>query len=226
MVNKKCVIFDMDGVIVDTEPVHFEAMSKVLKKYNATLPENLFRTFVGKRATECFGILKLHYSIPEEIDQLIIKHDEWYSSILKEKIQQKILLPTKGLVNLLKELKQYDFLAGLVSSSPRWQVKFILESFDLSNYFQATIAGDEVKDGKPNPEGFLFCARKLSVSPESCVVIEDSPLGIEAATRCSMKAIALASSYFNIEALSKANCIIKGFEEISPQKISSILELE
>jgi len=219
----KVVIFDMDGVIVDTEPVHFEAMAQVLADHDAVLPESLFRTFVGKRAPECYGILKHRFSLPETVEQLIQKHDQGYARLLREKILTGALKPMKGLVNFLQELLDSGFAIGLVSSSPRWQIDLILDRLKLDRYFEATVAGDEVTEGKPNPEGFLLCAEKLSVQPQACVVFEDSPWGIEAAARCSMKTVALASPYFDVSAYCKADYIVRGFHEISVKMMTSLM---
>ncbi len=140
-----------------------------------------------------------------------------------ERILTGTLKPMKGLVSLLRELRDSGFAIGLVSSSPRWQIDYILNRLKLDRYFDATVAGDEVTEGKPNPEGFLLCAEKLSVQPQACVVVEDSPWGIEAAARCSMKTVALASAYLEAEAYRKADCIVRGLQEISSDKIRNLL---
>lgn len=208
------VIFDMDGVIVDTEPIHFEAMKIVLGQRGHLLIEGLFCTFVGRRADECYAHLKKRYLLDEHVPHLIREHDSHYGRLLQERLREGTLPAAPGVVDLLKSLKESHIPRGLVSGSARWQVNNILKCLNLEEYFQTTVAGDELVEGKPDPEGFLRCSRSLALPSTACIVIEDSPHGIEAARRASMKVVGVLSRYMSKDAYRTADLTVLNLEEL------------
>jgi beta-phosphoglucomutase len=205
----KAIIFDMDGVIVDSMPYHFIAW------YEALRP-------LGLRVS-CFDV----YS----------KEGERWDKSLKDFLRQAKIRPTKALLKkifshrqrifrsyfkrlifrgaeeFLNCLKKKGYALGLVTGTPMQQLNGILPP-RIKNLFDCIITGDKVKNGKPHPEPYLRAAESLGVKPRDCVVVENAPLGIESAKRAGMFCIALTTSLPR-EYLKKADVVVDTLEEIT-----------
>ena len=184
----KAVIFDMDGVIVDTEPLLAKTVTQALKNQGIKLTTKEYLEHWTKNGGNIKQYIK-NKNIAFDFDLYRKEKREIYSSLLKQKIPI-----IEGAVEAIKILhKKYQL--ALVSSSDNAFVNQILDSTDIKKYFSVVVGGDDVKLGKPDPEGFLLAARKLGVLPEECVVLEDAEKGIVAAKAAKMKAIAIPNKY-------------------------------
>lgn len=181
----KGVIFDLDGVLIDSEPLHVEATNRVLKKFGFSLTEEENRPFEGLRENEYWLALKKRFGIDEKADKLINEENEEMWKILKE----RKLKPREGVLELLKYLKDKGFKLAVASSSPKKQVEYMLESMGILELLDVVIGGDEVDRGKPDPEIFLKTAELLKLKPDEILVVEDSINGIEGAKRAGMDVI-------------------------------------
>jgi beta-phosphoglucomutase family hydrolase len=185
MKNIECVIFDMDGLILDTERLSFEAWRKILKKYGRVMTRETYTTLMGityenvvNRLIEIYGQELPIAEIYAEKNMEVLKfmHDNG--------------VPVKpGIYELLDFLVERNYKLALATSTSREKAVNLLERVGIKDKFGVMVFGDEVVNSKPDPEIFLKAAEKLGVNPEKCIVLEDSSAGIEAAYRAGMKGI-------------------------------------
>lgn len=183
----KAVLWDLDGVLVDTAPFHLQAWRELFAGLGKDLSEDEFRRTFGLRND---AILRsLLGELPEErVDELSRRKE----AIFRQRISGNVR-PMAGAPALLNRLRRAGKRTAIVSSTPRENVEVLLRSLKLEDAFDAIIAAEDVRRGKPDPEGYLLGAERVGVAPQACVVIEDAPGGVEAAKRAGMKCIGLAA---------------------------------
>ncbi len=218
MYGNYCVIFDMDGVLADTGPIHFESWVKMGEEIGIKFTREIFKQTFGQQSPEITRKL-----VGPNIDEALV--EKWAN--LKEKYYRELvtekLKPLPGVIKIINELKSEGFKLAVGSSGPPENVKLLLTSLRIKNYFDTIITAAEIKRGKPEPDVFLIIAKILNVSPKNCIVIEDAPVGIEAAKRAGMISIALTSTH-NKEDLLDAQLIIKDLTEIKIKDIIILFE--
>ncbi len=214
-----CVIFDMDGVLADTGPIHFESWVNLGRFIGVEFTRELFEETFGQQSPTITR--KLVGPDPDEV--LIEKwaniKEKNYREIVKDK-----LAPLPGVMKILADLKSKGFKLAVGSSGPSENVDLVLTSLKIKHYFDVIITAAEVKKGKPEPDVFLIVAKTLNINPKNCIVIEDAPVGIEAAMRAEMIPIALTTTH-NKEELLNAHLIIKDLTEISIEDILRMFKL-
>jgi len=213
----KAVIFDMDGVIVDTGPMHFEASRQTLNKYGAELTEELFQTYRGMREIESYQKYLDHFSLDLDAEELVKKREEVFLDILKRGFE-----PSKDIINLLKDIKKGGLRLSLASSSDKIIVHAIIDSLGITNLFDSIINGDMVRKGKPEPDIFLTAANGLNENPSECVVVEDAYSGVQAAKAAGMKCIGYMCKGSGHQDLSAADIIIDDFNDLTLEKIQGL----
>lgn len=173
----KAIIFDMDGLMIDSERVTCECYKKYLAKMGLEITEEFYIQLLGRTAAACKEKFLKQYGeeFPYE-DSVKTVHRMMAEQFLEEGIPLK-----KGLKELLKYLKKNNYKTIVATSSERKRVDDILKNAGLTQYFDASICGDEVQNGKPHPEVFLKACEKLGVSTQEALVLEDSEAGIRAA---------------------------------------------
>lgn len=174
---KKAVIFDMDGLMIDSERVTYNEYVKKLEQlghYDFT--EELYRNCLGKNKQGICQVFIDHYGEDFPMTEVWNDVHVWIDESLRQYVPKK-----KGLVELLEYLKANNYKTIVATSSGRTRVDEILKNADLTKYFDDTICGDEVTHGKPHPEIFLTACQKLDVKPDEALVLEDSEAGILAA---------------------------------------------
>lgn len=203
----KAVIFDMDGVLVDTERYHERAYKAVAKKFGVDLTEKEITQFKGVTALENIKYLFRKYKINENAKKYTLLKDKIYRGYLKN------LKSVPGAISLLKKLKKKKIKLALASSGSRLNVQFILNKLKIKKYFDVIINGEQVKKGKPDPEIFLNAAKKLKVRPKDCIVIEDAVNGVKAAKNAGMFTIAIATT-FTKQKLKDADLVLDSLKEL------------
>lgn len=187
MKRVKAVIFDMDGVLVDSEPIHVQTEKRMFRKMNLDISDEEHAGYMGTATDvmwkQIIGKRNLPIDIPE-ITELTIKEGLPYFYSL-EKID-----PMPGLIDLLEKLKSKNIPMAVASSSDPETIRIILEKSGLRKYFLQAVSSSEVGKSKPEPDVFLHAAKILGVLPENCVVFEDSKNGIKAAKAAGMYCIA------------------------------------
>jgi beta-phosphoglucomutase len=190
----KAIIFDLDGVIVDTAIFHYQAWKRLANEYGFDFTPEQNERLKGISRLESLEILlsigEIEISSTEEKDRVASKKNKWYrENILK--MTPKEILP--GVENFLKELKEANYKIAIGSSSKN--AGTILERIGYDNYFDAVVDGTKITNSKPDPEVFLKAAKELGVKPEKCVVFEDAHAGIEAAKRANMRTIGVGNKH-------------------------------
>lgn len=206
----KAIIFDLDGVIVDTAIFHFQAWKKLANSMGFDLTEAQNEQLKGISRLESLDILleigKIDSISDEEKQQLATRKNEWYrENILK--MTPRDILP--GVKNFLEELKKAHYKIAIGSSSKN--AGTILERIGMKDFFDAVVDGTKITRSKPDPEVFLKGAQELHIPPKQCLVFEDAESGIEAAKNAGMKTIGVGKP----ENLPKADKVIPGFQNVN-----------
>lgn len=214
---KRCVIFDMDGVIIDSEPIHFACEKEIFGLLGIDVSDEEHNSFVGSTDDIMWTrIANKHGLSLENIPGIKQIKKTLYLEYLKQKIN---IEPIPHIPELIKRLHKNNFLLVLASSSPHEQINYILETIGIKQFFHSIISGDDVSEGKPNPEIFLQAAKSVGVDPGSCVVIEDSYNGIIAAKAANMKCIAYKNRNSGNQDLSKSDVIVSSIRNITIKKL-------
>ena len=206
----KAVIFDMDGVIIDSEPIHFETDMETMKYLECNISKEELEKYVGTTNEYMFSDIKKNYNIEKSVEDII----NYRAEIIKNKIVQSDLEPIEGIRELLSELKKKNIPAAIASSSPKDFINVVVSKFKLQEYFKYIVSGEEVANGKPAPDVYLETAKKLGIYPKDCIVIEDSKNGVLAAKSAGMRCIGFQNINSGNQDLSKANVIVKSIAEI------------
>jgi HAD superfamily hydrolase (TIGR01509 family) len=159
------------------------------------------------------------YNLPLSIAEAIRLKKSIYLEYL---MRETSVEPLPGVAQLIINLHKHGFLLAVASSSPHEQIDFILKKFEIKRFFHAIVSGEDVEAGKPHPEIFLKATDMLGVTPDSCVVIEDSHNGVTAAKRAGMKCIGFVNLNSGNQDLSKADILIHSFGELSPKVIDKL----
>lgn len=204
----KGVLWDMDGVLVDTGEAHFQAWSQTLAERGIPFTLEQFQTTFGMNND---GILRLLLG-PELEPELITEIGERKERLFRQAIKGKAsLLP--GVGEWLGRLKARGIKQAIASSAPPANIDALVEELDLWSYFDAIVSGTGMP-GKPNPDVFLEAARQIGVTPEQCVVIEDAVPGVQAARNAGMRCIAVTTTN-EAGALAAADIIVNRLDELS-----------
>jgi len=205
----KAIIFDMNGVIIDDLAIHSFAFSEVLQDFHITIPlKEYLKEFAGKTDRAGFEDVGERFSIELPVDELLANKGEAYLRLFS---QHKKRYP--GVIELIKKLSK-NYVLALASSATRAEVDLITKEFGIDSYFKVAVSAEDVSEGKPNPEPYLKTASLLKVSPDECVVIEDSIDGVVAAKSAGCFCIRVATTHPK-DLITKADRTVDSFEEIS-----------
>ena len=183
----KAIIFDMDGLMIDSERVTFECYQERLKDMNLTMDEEFYKTLLGKPIK---GIYQRFYDVYGN-DFPIQNVIQDVHQLMAERFETEGVPVKKGLVELLHYLKDNNYKTIVATSSNRDSVDKILAQAKITEFFDDSICGDEVTKGKPNPEVFLKSCQKLGVNVDEAIVLEDSEAGIQASYDANIKVICI-----------------------------------
>jgi HAD superfamily hydrolase (TIGR01509 family) len=213
------VIFDMDGVIVDTEPVHRYAYFKQFDELNIPVTEEMYTSFTGFSTRNTFQKLKEFFVIEHEVEDLIQRKRTIFNDAFDSKADLELL---EGVENLIKELHQNGMQLILASSASKVTIERVFSRFKLHEYFTHVVSGEDFPKSKPHPAIFEHAA-SLSVAPkESCIVIEDSTNGIKAAKAAGILCVGYNSIHSEAQDLSEADVVINHFNELSFNVVTNI----
>ncbi len=224
----EAVIFDFDGVILDSEPLHYEACCMALKTIGISLSYTDYMTdYLGLSDKEMFPQLlmsKGHYLSPKEVNQLLDKKIESYAYLINSRNKLPFI---PGVEQYLLNLRKAAIKIAICTGSTKTELLPVLERFksgNLTHYFDVIVTSEEIQYGKPSPEGYLLTISRLGVLPKYCQAFEDSPYGIEAAKKAGLKVTALATTHRQQE-LKNADQVIANFEELLVEKSLSETEI-
>jgi len=212
------VIFDLDGVLIDSVGINWCAYNTVLKQdYGVMVASADLYKYVGLTLDTQIRLLSKDFNININPDEFSNK-----TALIKNKMFQE-LKPMLGVKELLDKLKKNNIKIAIGTSSNKEQAKLKLTNAGILSYFNTIITEDDVDDPKPSPDVYLKCAIKLGVVPRECIVFEDAPNGIASAHSAHMKCIAIKTPYVAPENLNKADLIVENLTEVDLSVIAKLL---
>lgn len=213
------VIFDMDGVIVDTEPVHRYAYFQQFSELNIEVSEEIYTSFTGNSTRNTFQKLKNLFPIENEVEDLIQRKRTIFNDAFDNKEDLELL---EGVEKLIKDLHKNGMQLIVASSAAKVTIDRVFKRFNLHPYFSHIVSGEDFPNSKPHPAIFEFAANLSVTSKENCIVIEDSTNGIIAAKAAGLFCIGYNSEHSKLQDLSKADMVINHFDELDFEKISKL----
>ncbi len=214
----EAVIFDMDGVIIDSEPFHLEVIRQIFGELGIKFSEEEYANYVGFGNEEMWTDIKDKHSLTQSVAQL---KDLQISKDI-EHIRGGHEKPIPGVTDLLKNISSNDIPVALASSSSMQLIELIIGSFGLRKYFTAIVSGENMERGKPEPDIFLHTATLLNVPPKACVVIEDSRNGVTAAKAAGMRCIGFRNPNSANQDISGADLIIDNLTALNVELLYSM----
>ncbi|AIS52963.1 phosphorylated carbohydrates phosphatase [Thermoanaerobacter kivui] len=205
----KAVIFDMDGVIIDSEPLHIKLEGELFKKLGVEVSEEEHLSFVGSSSYYMWSKIKEKFNLPYSVEELVEMDRKRY---LEYVLNTGEIIPVKGIKEAVEILFANEYKLAVASSSPIDVIQLVVKKLRIDKYFEVLISGDYVKNSKPEPDIFLYTADKLGVKPHECVVIEDSHNGVQGAKKAGMKVIGFKNPNSGNQDLSAADSIIDSFD--------------
>ncbi len=216
---KKAVIFDMDGVVVNTEPIGYGANQKMYKALGITVPDDVYATFIGNSDKNIIQKLKDLYKLEKSNEELLQDKYKYYFEAF-DNATDLALLP--GVKDLIIDLHTNGMKLLLASSASKRKIEKVFTRFGLHQYFDATISGEDFEFSKPDPAIFLEAVKKSGFTKDECVIIEDSTNGIKAAKAAGVYCIGYESEHSMGQDTSLADTVITNFKELDFEKIKSL----
>jgi beta-phosphoglucomutase family hydrolase len=217
MSEAKGVIWDLDGVIVDTGTFHFEAWKKSLEEMGLTFSQEKFALIFGRRNRDMVMEVVGETLSTEEMERISARKESLFREALKGKVR-----PLPGVLFWLEELQRRGYRQALATSAPQENMEMMVGSLGIEGFFDKIVLGDKVSAGKPDPEIFLLAAKALELYPARCVVIEDAVAGVKAAKRAGMRCIAVATSHPRT-ALAEADMVVDSLNDLAPDTFELLL---
>jgi HAD superfamily hydrolase (TIGR01509 family) len=214
------VIFDMDGVLIDSPKYIWESFNILVKPYGIHFNDSDIKKYLGKSLQDQIVEWKKDYNV----DVGDFKDFSSKALTLQMELISKNIKTDEDLLKLLKELKNNNVPMGVGTSSTKDRAHKIISFLNIDEYFTTIVTSEDVKEHKPNPHIFLEVAKRLNISPENCIVIEDARDGIIAAKNGNMKSIGYLTNLNNTELLSDADMIINNFSKISYEELKTLFK--
>lgn len=214
--SKTAVIFDVDGVLVDSYQAHFQSWQQMLGEKDVEFSESQFRATFGRTSRDIIAELYSGKLTDTEIAEL----DNRKEALFRDLLQQNFLA-IEGATDLVEALANAGLKLAVGSSAPAENVAVTLKCLGCEDLFTARVSGGDVTRGKPDPQVFLLGAERLGVAAEQCVVVEDAPAGVEAANSAGMTSIALTGTATRDE-LAHADLVVESLCELSPEQIRGL----
>lgn len=208
------VIFDMDGVIIDSEPLWEKAEIQLIQKHGKTYTNSYRKKIIGLNQKDSVNLLINTFDLNASVKEIV----EQRKNILIE-IYNNELKVFPGIINLLEEVRTKGYKTGLATGSPESVINFVVEKFGLQDFFSVIVSGDSATEGKPSPEIYLTTAEKLGSTPENCIAIEDSVNGVLSVKNAGMYCIAVPHPELDIQLYRTADFIYENISRINIDRI-------
>lgn len=207
----KAVIFDMDGVIIDSEPINTALAIKTIAHFGNSITSEEMEKYAGSTMKVIFSSIKENKHLVATVEEITT----YMQASMLRNLAEEDIEPIAGIRELLITLKEKNIPTAIASSSPKNMIEAVVEKFKLQEYFTYLVSGYEVKHSKPNPEIYLVTAKKLGIAPSDCVVIEDSKNGVNAAKNAGMTCIGFRNLNSGKQDISRADTIVDSITEIN-----------
>lgn len=209
----------MDGVIVDTEPVHYYSFRQHFRELNIDVSDEMYATFTGNSTRNVYERLKQHFALEEDVERLIDIKRAIFNDAFDSKEDLYLL---DGVEDLIRDLHRNGMQLVLASSSAKVTIARIFNRFKLHEYFSHIVSGEDFPKSKPHPAIFEHAAMLSGDPIENCIVIEDSTNGIRAAKAAGIYCIAYDSEHSKFQDLSEADEVIRHFNELNFERVQNI----
>jgi len=213
----KAIIFDMDGVMIDSEPIWFKVDNALIKKFGIPKDIDYRDKILGVTARVAIKTLRSLFDLKGATSEIIKTRFKIVKKLFKERVKLN-----SGALQLFKNLRQKGYTLAVASSAPIDIINIILAKFKIKKYFKVVVAGHNLKRSKPYPDIFLKTAKKLKIKPENCLIIEDALSGEKAAKKAGMKCIIVRHKYNQDIKFKLANKVVKSLNNINLQMIKSL----
>jgi beta-phosphoglucomutase len=209
------VLWDMDGVIVDSGEAHYISWQKSLSRFGISFNRRLFDETFGMNNRGILSLLLERDATDEDVERIGGLKEE----LFRRDVQHD-LVPLPGAREWIERFSKSGFPQAVASSAPQQNIDCIIEGLELNDYFQALVSGSALS-GKPDPATFLLAAKHLGVAPMDCLVIEDARVGIEAAKRGGMKCVAVCTTHSR-EELADADIVVERLSDLTPEDLNRL----
>jgi HAD superfamily hydrolase (TIGR01549 family) len=216
----KAVIFDMDGVLIDSEPFHLVVNEKIFADLGINLSEDEYHSYIGTTHKDMWRTIKERHNLPQSVPELVNMQVSGNINYIKEEDIEPIKI--KGVAELLFKIASENIKIGIASSSPTEVIELVINKLNISNYFSAIVGGEEIERGKPSPDIFLKASKRLNTDPSECIVIEDSKNGVLAAKAAGMKCIGFENPNSGNQDLGKADLIVDNFDSLNVNTLKGL----
>jgi beta-phosphoglucomutase len=215
----KAVLFDMDGVIVDTEPLHSKAYYLMFETINIEVTDELYASFTGQSTISICRKLCTHFKLSETPETLVAFKRRFFKQIFETDEDLHLI---DGVLDLIKDYHNNGLTLVLASSASMTTINNVFERFNLNQYFISKLSGADLKDSKPHPEIFIKAAEASGYQKSECFVIEDSTNGITASKAAEIYCVGFKSPHSKNQDYTKADLVISDFSEIKYSKVSQL----
>lgn len=206
----RAIIFDMDGVVVDSEPLHEAAQEEVFAANGLPVPRSEHASFKGRTENDVFTMILQQYGTEQhDLADLVGQKHAAYRALLPT------VQPVAGAVEFISAMHE-RYVLGLATSAAAESQQFIFERLDLGRFFETVVTSQDVSHSKPHPDPYLIATRRLNIPPEETIVIEDSRLGIRSALAAGCTTVALIGTFSRVDLeAEKPDLIVDSFEQLS-----------
>jgi len=219
MADTFAVIFDMDGVLIDSYGAHFESWKRLAGENGCQYSEGDFVRGFGRTSREVLAEQWKERPLPESrIRELAARKEALFRKLIDVDFPAM-----EGAEKLIRSLHQSGFRLAVGSSGPPENVRLVVEKLGVGSLLSACVTGADVTRGKPDPQVFELAAERMDVPPAQCVVIEDAPVGVIAARKAGMRCVGVASTGRTAAELSDADLVVQTLGELSPARIAALL---
>ncbi|XJS10906.1 HAD family hydrolase [Aerococcaceae bacterium WGS1372] len=212
------IIFDMDGVLIDSEYTYLESKTDILNDAGYDVDVSYQYQFMGTTYDYMWNTMKEELGLPFETSYYI---DEM-NRRREEMIDRDGIKPIKNVIDFVQNLHKSGFRMAVASSSPKKDIKFAMDSLNLTQYFDFLVSGEEVENSKPAPDVFLLAASLLDVAPEKCIAFEDTKNGSKAAKAANMYTIGFENPDYPKQDLTAADKIITDFNHVNIEELKKL----
>jgi beta-phosphoglucomutase len=214
--TRQGILWDMDGVLVDTGEFHFQSWAEALGEHGVPFSRDFFRDTFGMNNAGILSLLLGERLTPALLAEISERKEARFREAVQGRVQ-----PLPGVLAWLERLQAAGFRQAIASSAPPANIDALVDELELRSYFQAIVSGSDLP-GKPDPALFLQVAQLLEVPPEGCVVVEDAIAGVKAALRAGMKCVAVTTTQ-PAERLAAADVVVEGLDELPPGTFHRLL---
>jgi beta-phosphoglucomutase len=228
----KAILFDFNGVIINDESIHHQALEEILLSENLSLPgKELWKMSVGRSDRACLREIlnsRGRFVNDEYLDKLVVKK----ASIYRQKLQQLVTLPIyPEVVQFIEKMHASSYKLAVVTGSVRSEAELVLKQAEIDRYFETVITGDDINASKPDPEGYLLAVKMLNklnpdlnLLPAECLAIEDTFAGIQSAKSAGIQVVAIANTYPFHMLQRRANWTIDAFADLELDRVSKFFD--